>query len=85
MPVSELLYEGMILMFLGMGIVFSFLAILVLAMKAMSSLSQRLDNAEPDLAATPSMPPAQTVSDKLQNDDLIAVITAAVRHYRTRA
>jgi oxaloacetate decarboxylase gamma subunit len=48
MPVSELLYEGMILMFLGMGIVFSFLAILVLAMKAMSGLSQRLDNAEPD-------------------------------------
>lgn len=60
-------------MLIGMGIVYGFLAMLVVAIKAMSSLVQRF---------FPEMPGSQ----ELQGDDpgTIAAIAAAVHHYRNK-
>jgi len=46
MPVTDLLMEGVELMLLGMGSVFVFLTMLVLALKVMSHLAQTLEPKE---------------------------------------
>jgi len=75
---SNLMLEGVGLMFLGMGIVFGFLTILVFTVMGMSALTARfgaVDHVEPS-----SHPPAAIdVSDHRQ---VVAVITAAVARYR---
>jgi oxaloacetate decarboxylase gamma subunit len=79
MPVTDLLMEGVNLMLLGMGIVFSFLALLVLAMSGMSRLAHALTSE--DVHKTPSsVAPAPKGAEG--SEELIAVITAAISRYR---
>lgn len=78
MPMGELLLSGVELMLLGMGIVFGFLIILVFALKGMSRLALRLEG---PTATQPAMPArAEPLADT--DDDLIAVIGAAIARYR---
>lgn len=82
MPITDLLLEGVNLMFLGMGIVFGFLIVLVFTMLAMSKLADHLGGAgtkdEDELTRTATNNQTVEVTDK----DLVAVITAAVARYR---
>ena len=64
-----LLYQGTILMLVGMGTVFVFLTLLVIAMSAMASVVGRLQPALPSTAAT---------------DEEVAAIGAAIRQHRRR-
>ncbi len=77
MAVTELLLSGLNLMLLGMGIVFSFLTVLVLAMSGMSWLAQRLEVTESVTAPTSSRADSGS-------DELVAVVTAAINRYRAK-
>jgi oxaloacetate decarboxylase gamma subunit len=79
MAVTELLLTGVNLMLLGMGIVFFFLAVLVLVMNGMSSFAQRMSVAEPV-----TQPVSSTAKGSTSNNELIAVVTAAIKRYRAR-
>ncbi len=77
MAVSDLLLQGVNLMLLGMGIVFTFLAVLVVALTGMSRLAASLSG--------PETPPTVAASDAETDDtELIAVISAAINRYRSR-
>ncbi|WP_027147222.1 MULTISPECIES: OadG family protein [Methylobacter] len=69
---TELMTSGIELMMVGMGLVFLFLAMLVLAINLMSALVQRY---------FPDAPPA---GGKGMDAGVIAAIAAAVHQYRTR-
>lgn len=73
---AELMSSGVELMFAGMGIVFLFLTMLVLAINIMSSVVQRFF---PDPAIQTSI----TVSSGIDKS-LIAAITAAVHQHRSK-
>lgn len=73
---TNLLLQGVELMLLGMGIVFGFLSILVVTLRGMSSLADRLDT-----TASPGPVAAEPIS-VADNRQLMAVITAAVARYR---
>ncbi|QNI02100.1 OadG family protein [Halomonas sp. SH5A2] len=78
----ELLQEGLGLMALGMGFVFVFLAILVLSLTLMSGIIRRFQPAPAPVAPganTKSKPPV-----KGQDDETLAVISAAVHRYRSK-
>jgi oxaloacetate decarboxylase gamma subunit len=66
---SHILDQGLTLMLVGMGTVFTFLAVLVVAMSGMSFIIRRL---------TPSADSADTA------DEEIAAISAAINQYRRR-
>ena len=81
MSVSDMLMSGVSLMFIGMGIVYTFLLVLVFVMKGMSKLAMRL--APQGGGDTPAFQPAvPTQGQAGMRGDLIAVITAAVSRYR---
>lgn len=82
MSVSNLLMEGLNLMLLGMGIVFVFLSLLVVAMSQMSRLALRIGGPEEATEAPAAGTPA-TAGGK-DNSELIAVLTAAISRYRSR-
>ena len=73
---AEQMGSGIELMFVGMGIVFLFLAMLVVAINLMSTLVQRYF---PD-APTPVRTPVTAITDA----STIAAITAAVHQYRSQ-
>ena len=73
---TELMSSGVELMFAGMGIVFLFLTMLVVAINIMSSLVQRFFPDAPTLVAT-------TVSSGIDKS-VIAAITAAVHQHRSK-
>ena len=77
---AEMMGSGIELMFAGMGIVFLFLAMLVVAINFMSALVLRFfpDAPMPEVAATPK--PVNGI-DK----SVIAAITAAIHQHRSRA
>ncbi|MCP3664841.1 MAG: sodium pump decarboxylase subunit gamma [Gammaproteobacteria bacterium] len=80
MPVTDLLFEGLQLMLLGMGSVAVFLFILILAMSAIARLVAVLEPAKTAIEApVPSVPVAKSTCD---NEHLIAVISAAISRYR---
>ena len=66
---SHILDQGLTLMLVGMGTVFTFLAVLVFAMSGMSFIIRRL---------TPSADSADTA------DEEIAAISAAINQHRRR-
>jgi oxaloacetate decarboxylase gamma subunit len=66
---SHILDQGLTLMLVGMGTVFTFLAVLVVAMSGMSFIIRRL---------TPSADSADTA------DEEIAAISAAINQHRRR-
>jgi oxaloacetate decarboxylase gamma subunit len=79
---ADLFSEGLELMVFGMGTVFTFLAILVVVTNLMSMIVQRFfpDAPEPVLSTIPR-PAAPAASN---DEQLLAVITAAVHKYRSR-
>jgi oxaloacetate decarboxylase gamma subunit len=82
MPITDLLMSGINLMAIGMGIVFTFLLLLVFAMKGMSTLAMRVANRY----GVPETTSAQSVIKGHGQDgtrgDLVAVIAAAISRYR---
>jgi oxaloacetate decarboxylase gamma subunit len=78
MPISELLFQGVELMLLGMGIVFTFLVVLVAVMSGMSRLAQSMEGAQPQPAGG-----AKTASATGDADEtVVTVISAAIARYR---
>lgn len=81
---NDLLMEGVNLMLLGMGAVFGFLVLLVFTTSAMSALvSKYFPEPEPVLP-TPLAPPTNPQPPQAENDQLMAVIAAAIHRHRTR-
>lgn len=78
MMVGTLMMQGVQLLLIGMGIVFSFLILLVFAMKGMSWLAFRIGGRPDD---TPAPAPSHHVGTS-DDSTLIAVISAAVERYR---
>lgn len=76
MPVTDLMNTGVELMLLGMGIVFSFLILLVFTLKLMSWLAARMPATETPAPLSPPIRP------DAGDATLIAVISAAVARYR---
>jgi oxaloacetate decarboxylase gamma subunit len=74
---TEQLSSGIELMIVGMGIVFLFLIMLVVAINIMSALVQRYF---PDGPATA----AASVNAGGLDKSVVAAITAAVHHYRNK-
>ena len=74
---DSLVIESLRLMAIGMGIVFSFLLLLVGILRSMSWVAQRLAPTEP-----PPLAPAALAAQVGQPDELIAVISAAIARYR---
>lgn len=74
---TEELSFGIELMFVGMGIVFLFLAMLVVAINVMSSLVQRFF---PEAPANSNTPILSTSLDK----SVVAAITAAIHQHRNK-
>jgi oxaloacetate decarboxylase gamma subunit len=77
---TELMTSGIELMMVGMGIVFLFLAMLVLAINLMSALMQRYFPDAPPAPAAGRPPAGGTGVDA----GVIAAIAAAVHQYRSR-
>lgn len=78
---SELLQEGLALMGLGMGFVFVFLTILVISVTLMSKLIDRYQPAP--VPAPADRKSGKTPAKHGQNDEVVAVISAAVHRYRS--
>ena len=78
MSETELVIEGVRLMFIGMGIVFLFLLLMIAVLRGMSALAIRLTPDPIAATAAPSMPASA------ESDELVAVIAAAIARYRTR-
>ena len=78
---GNLVQQGVELMLYGMGTVFTFLVLLIIATSLMSFLLQRFVKPGPTAVA-----PAQANNNKTSGDDeqLIAVISAAIHKYRSR-
>jgi oxaloacetate decarboxylase gamma subunit len=76
---TEMMSSGVELMFAGMGIVFLFLAMLVVAINIMSYLVQRFF---PDAPPAPAVTVA-SVSSGIDKS-VIAAITAAVHQHRSK-
>ncbi|MCW8889686.1 MAG: OadG family protein [Sedimenticola sp.] len=81
MQVSNLLTEGVNLMFLGMGSVFVFLTVLVLAMSAVAYLVRTLFKDDSREIVSPQLVIPQT---ETEGGELIAVIAAAINRYRAK-
>ncbi|WP_031437670.1 OadG family protein [Methylobacter tundripaludum] len=74
---TEQMTSGIELMFTGMGIVFLFLIMLVIAINIMSALVQRYF---PDIPVSKPVPGITADIDK----SVVAAITAAVHQYRKK-
>ncbi|SEK40048.1 oxaloacetate decarboxylase, gamma subunit [Atopomonas hussainii] len=85
MTANELLLEGFELMLLGMGIVFSFLILLIFATKAMSALVTRFaPTPAPVIKAAPKKVAAAGAAAPEQDAELLAVLQAAISQHRAR-
>jgi oxaloacetate decarboxylase gamma subunit len=80
MPVTDLLMSGINLMVIGMGIVFTFLLILVFAMKGMSMFAMFVNERHGAPETVSSQP--LTKGREGMRGDLVAAITAAINNYR---
>ncbi len=72
----ELLNEGLIAMCIGMGVVLSFLIILIMAMGVMSSVVGYLNKIFPE--AVPAPVKAKSSSNNAKEDEQIAVAIATI-------
>ncbi|WP_336605352.1 OadG family protein [Aliamphritea ceti] len=73
--------EGLSLMVFGMGFVFVFLTLLVFATNSMSAVVSKIAP-DPEPKARPKAPAAAPAANN--NDELVAVMTAAVHQHRSR-
>lgn len=78
---AELIGSGVELMLIGMGIVFLFLAMLVIAINLMSALVQRFFPEPPVTPVTLPMPTANTGN---MDKNIVAAISVAVHQYRNK-
>lgn len=76
---NEMMSSGIDLMLLGMGIVFAFLALLIVMVNFMTFIIQRFFPEEPVTIVTP---PSATTSHT--DAGVIAAISAAVHQYRNK-
>lgn len=72
---TNLVVEGIKFMFLGMGAVFLFLALMIITMNVMSYIIHKFFP-EPQPSANPKVEPKQ------DNKKIVAAITAAIAHHR---
>ena len=77
---ENLLSEGLELMVFGMGFVAVFLTLLVFATTGMSAVASKY---LPEAPAQPKAKKAAPAAASASNDELIAVMTAAVHKYRS--
>lgn len=79
---NTLFQQGVELMLFGMGSVFVFLAVLIVVTSLMSALVQRFS---PEVAPTVAVYNNGSAVEKPDQDEqLVAVITAAIHQYRSR-
>lgn len=78
---NTLLEDGLGLMVLGMGFVFLFLVVLIVATNAMSSL---LNKYFPEVKAVNLPSGATTAASPVVDEQLTAVITAAINQHRAQ-
>ena len=76
---TDLLKEGLVLMFVGMGVVFALLVVLVFVIQAVSKVSARFSP-----ATAPPAPPSPPTGRPAVDEEIISAIGAAVRLYRRR-
>ncbi|AKH19616.1 OadG family protein [Sedimenticola thiotaurini] len=82
MDVSNLLFDGVNLMLLGMGSVFLFLTVLVFTMSGVSRLVIAFSGDE--LYSDPQGHPLPT-EPETEHEEVIAVISAAISRYRNKS
>ena len=83
MPIEDLLLSGVNLMAIGMGIVFTFLLVLVFAMKGMSKLALIVTERHGAAEALSSQTSTAGQGQAVMRGDLVAVISAAINQYRS--
>ncbi len=71
-----LLKEGLITMSLGMGVVFTFLVVLIFAMDIMSKFVGYLNEIFPEVVATPAK--SKKTSTAVEDEQIAVAIAAAV-------
>ena len=76
---DEITSQAIDLLVVGMGTVFSFLALLILATTLMSRLASRPESHKPHATSAPAQSP-----QNIEDQQLIAVISAALQKHRTR-
>jgi len=81
MDASVLMTEGLTLMGFGMGFVFVFLTLLVIATKIMSWIINRYES-NIDFPSTDNIQPP--VATPVKDESLITVLTAAIHKHRSR-
>ncbi len=81
MTSSDLLLEGVELMLIGMGSVFTFLVILVIATTIMSRILGRFF---PEAAPAPAAAAARPAAPAAVDAETIAVIGAAIKQHRAK-
>ncbi|MGD8590919.1 MAG: OadG family protein [Chromatiales bacterium] len=80
MPTTDLILSGINLMLIGMGVVFSFLILLVYSMLLMSRLTSLTERGQEIVENRPITPVVNSsVGAKVE---LVAVISAAISRYR---
>ncbi len=79
MNMNEMMSSGVELMLIGMGIVFAFLALLIVMVNIMTAVIQRFFPEDPMLDVSP-------VSASTSHTDagIIAAISAAIHQYRSK-
>ncbi|MCG7873291.1 MAG: OadG family protein [Candidatus Thiodiazotropha lotti] len=83
MPIEDLLLSGVNLMLLGMGIVFTFLLVLVFTMKGMSKLAMAVMERQRIVDTHANAPVLAGQEQAAMRGDLVAVISAAINQYRS--
>ncbi|MCV6588132.1 MAG: OadG family protein [Marinobacterium sp.] len=80
---ENLFSEGLSLMIFGMGFVFVFLTLLVYTTRGMSNLVAKYAPDAAPAAAKPKPAAKPAAAAAGNNDELVAVITAAVHKFRS--
>jgi oxaloacetate decarboxylase gamma subunit len=82
LAISDLLFSGVKLMFIGMGIVFFFLLLLVGVIHQTHAIMARAEARPARTARTRT--DAASGAELAADADLVAAVTAAIHHYETR-
>ncbi|MBA6411877.1 OadG family protein [Parahaliea sp. F7430] len=79
----EIIYQGLELLVYGMGTVVLFLALLILTTMLMSRVIQRyFPEPQVEIVAAPAAPAQAPSAAVIDDEQLVAVITAAIHQHR---